>query len=85
MYKVKKAHCIYEDGKLSLVAVMWESNSNGLVRASYCTTKPVAGYDFLLPSDVLNESLLQKVSGYGMNLPDNLKKKYFPGKFDWER
>jgi hypothetical protein len=29
--------------------------------------------------------LIQQVAGEGMNLPDELKTKYFPGKRKWEQ
>lgn len=84
-YKIIATHQEYQDNKLSLVAVLWQSNEMGWVRASYCTTKPVQGYKFLMPDEELTSHLIQRVAGAGMNLPDNLKKKYFPGKRLWDR
>jgi len=85
-YKIIAAHQEYdENNKLSLVAVLWQSNEMGWVRASYSITKPMQGYNFLTPNEVLTNELIQRVAGSGMNLPDNYKKKYFPGKRLWER
>lgn len=84
-YTIIAAHQEYTDNKLSLVAVLWQSNERGWVRASYCTTKPTGGYKFLGPDEELSPTLIQRVAGAGMNLPDNLKKKYFPGKRLWEQ
>jgi hypothetical protein len=84
-YKIISVHADFIDDKLSLLAVLWESNERGWVRASYCTTKPMNGYKFLMPDEEISSYLIQRVAGGGMNLPDNLKKKYFPGKRAWER
>lgn len=87
-YIIIEVHQVYDDNKLSVIAVLWESNppgSRGWVRASYFTTRPVAGYDFLLPNDQINADLIQRVAGQGVNLPDNLKEKFFPGKRKWEQ
>jgi hypothetical protein len=85
-YKVFEVHEVYEDGKLTEIAVLWESNAEyGWVRSSYCTATPCGGYKFLLPKDQVSPELIQQVAGYGMNLPDNKKKKYFPGKRKWEQ
>jgi len=84
-YKIIEVRLIYKDNKIGEIAVLWQSNERGWVRASYCTTKPIGGYKFLMPDETLSPDLIQKVAGYGMNLPDNLKKKYFPGKRMWER
>ena len=84
-YIIIEAHCIYKENILSEVAVLWQSDEMGWVRASYCTTMPCSGYGFLLQTDKISPELIQKVAGYGMNLPDEKKKKYFPGKKLWER
>ena len=76
----------YEEGELSLIAVMWwDQKDKGWVRATYCTNKPIGGYKFIMQSDQLNDQLIQSVAGGGMYLPDNLKKKFFPGKKNWSR
>jgi hypothetical protein len=84
-YKIIAAHLECTKNKLSLVAVLWQSNDDGSVRASYCTTAPLAGYTYITANDVLNDALLQKVAGAGMNLPDKLKKKYFSEYKNWEK
>ena len=50
-----------------------------------CTTKPYVGYAFLSSKVLLKPELIQQVAGEGMNLPDELKTKYFPGKRNWEQ
>lgn len=85
-YKIIQVHAVYADNALEEVAVLWESNPDlQWVRASYCTSRPIGGYEFLLPDAILSPELIQKVAGAGMNLPDDKKKKYFPGKMKWER
>jgi hypothetical protein len=85
MYQIIEVHLVYKNNKINEIAVMWLSNELGWVRASYCNTKPIGGYKYLLPSDVLNEALIQEAAGYGMNLLSELKDKYFPGKRKWEK
>lgn len=84
-YKIIEIHAVYTQGKLSELAVLWESNSNGWVRASYATSKPCYGYKFLMPGETISDKLIQDVAGTGANLPDAKKTKYFPGKRSWER
>jgi len=84
-YKILAVHQEYSENKLSKLAVQWQSNELGWVRASYSNTTPIGGYKFLLPNDEISMDLIQEVAGSGMNLPDNLKRKYFPGKRNWER
>jgi len=84
-YKIIEVHCTYENNKLQEVAVLWQSNEMGWVRASYCSTKPCSGYKFLNPNETLSPELIQKVAGSGMNLGDEKKQLYFPGKRLWER
>jgi hypothetical protein len=85
MYTIIETHVKYKNGKLDEVAVLWQSNPRGWVRATFATAKPCSGYKFLMPNEVLSDSLLQDVAGTGMCLPDSKKRKYFPGKRDWER
>ncbi len=84
-YKIIEVHLIYQENKISEIAVLWQSNERGWVRASYMTNKPCSGYGNIKPKDILSPELIQEVAGYGMNLPDDKKKKYFPGKRLWER
>lgn len=84
-YKIIEVHQVYQAGKIVEVAVLWQSNEMGWVRASYCTTRPTAGYKFIMPDEKLSNDLIQQVAGQGMNLPDNKKAIYFPGKRKWEQ
>jgi len=87
-YKILEVHQNYKNGKLDELAVLWESNDAGWVRASYANSQPCNGYKFLLSSEIekgVSDRLIQDVAGTGMNLPDNKKKKYFPGKRAWEQ
>lgn len=84
-YKIIEVRVLYSENEISEVAVLWQSNERGWVRASYCTTRPCSGYKFLLPGEALTAELIQKVAGQGMNLPDEKKEIFFPGKRAWER
>jgi len=84
-YKVIQVHMLYEENKLSEVAVLWQSNELGWVRSSFFTTVKNYGYGFLEPHHVLSPELIQEVCGYGANLPDEKKNHYFPGKRKWEK
>ena len=84
-YKIIEVHQVYKNDKLDEVAVLWQSNERGWVRASLCTAKPCTGYKFLMPNEDVTPTLIQQVAGQGMNLPDDKKEKYFPGKRMWER
>jgi len=84
-YKIFEVHILYQGSQISEIAVLWESNESGKwVRASYCTNNPCCGYKFIMPNETPSLELFQKVAGQGFNLPDYLKKKYFPGKRNWE-
>jgi len=84
-YKIFETHVVYDNGRPAIVAVLWESNQDyKWVRATYCVNKPTPGYDHINAYDQVSEVLFQKVAGYGMNLPDNLKRKFFPGRRKWE-
>lgn len=84
-YKIIEVHQEYKGGELFQIAVLWESNEMGWVRASYCNTEPCYGYKQLMTNEVVSPAMIQQVAGQGMNLPDKLKKKYFPGKKLWEK
>lgn len=85
-YKIIEVHGIYKNDRLNEIAVLWESNAEGgWVRSSYCNSIPCSGYNYLLQNDVVSPTLIQKVAGYGMNLPDAKKKIYFPGQRKWEK
>jgi len=84
-YTIQEVHIGYKDNKITELAVLWQSNERGWVRASICTTKHISGYGYLMPNDILSPELIQKVAGQGMNLPDEKKLIYFPGEKLWER
>ena len=85
-YKILAVHMTYENNKLTSIAVLWISSVLlNWVRASYATTGVNSGYFFLRGNENPTMDEIQLVAGKGMNLPDNLKKKYFPGKRNWER
>jgi hypothetical protein len=84
-YIIQEVHMVCQNNKITELAVLWQSNERGWVRASYCTTKPCIGYAFLSTNELLRPELIQQVAGEGMNLPDELKTKYFPGKRKWEQ
>jgi len=84
-YRIIEVHQVYKNNKIEEVAVLWQSNEMGWVRASYCNTKPCQGYKFLMPNEELSPRLIQGIAGQGAYLPDTKKKKYFPGKRLWER
>jgi len=84
-YIIQEVHIEYQNNSITELAVLWQSNERGWVRASYCTTKPCSGYAFLRINELLRPELIQQVAGQGMNLPDELKTKYFPGKRNWEQ
>lgn len=84
-YKIIEVHTVYKNGQIEELAVLWESNERGWVRASYATSKPCSGYKFIMPGEELTPRLIQEVAGYGMNLPDSKKTVFFPGKRAWEQ
>jgi len=84
-YKILESHQEFKDGKLDKVVVLWISNPNdNWVRASFFTREIQYGYGYLKDNDEFSIQLLQQVAGTGANLPNELKKKYFPGKYNWE-
>ncbi len=84
LYTIQEVHIEYQNNRITTLAVLWQSNELGWVRASYCTTKPCIGYAFLSSDATLEPQLIQLVAGQGKNLPDELKTKYFPGERKWE-
>jgi len=84
-YKIIEVHIHYQENTISEIAVLWQSNELNWVRSSYMITTPCPGYGYLKPGFILSSELIQEVAGYGMNLPDDKKKVYFPGKRLWER
>ena len=85
MYPVIEVHIKYQENKITELAVLWQENEKGWVRASYCNTKPCWGYAYLKPDELLSPQLIQDVAGSGMNLPYELKIVYLPGERKWGR
>jgi hypothetical protein len=83
-YKILESHIVNDNGRPAIIAVTWES-APGYVRATYITDKPSSGYDWITPHDQISPDLLQKAARAGMNLSDDLKKKFFPGKRKWSK
>lgn len=83
-YEIVESHQVFQEGKLQLVAVLWKSNPDGSVRATFFDRKKTFGHSNL-ENETLNEALLQRIAAQGSYLPDNLKKKFFSGKRKWER
>lgn len=69
MYNILEARIEYKNKKLHRITVLVEI-SQGDIRAIFCTTKPVAGYDSLKPDEPMSDELLQRVAGYGMQTVD---------------
>jgi len=82
-YEIIETHCVYENGKLKEVVVLWADNKR--VRATCSTNKPCSGYHFLMPDDVISPDLIQRVAATGSYIDEDMKKKYFPGKRNWSR
>lgn len=69
MYNILEARIEYKNRKLHRVTVLVEI-SNGDVRAIYSTDSFRNGYDSLNPDEPVNDDLLQRVAGYGMQTID---------------
>ena len=82
-YKIIEAHLMFENKKLKEVAVLWDDH--GMVRATYSTLDPRAGYANITAKDDITPGLLQKVAAGGSYVDEKRKKKYFPGKRNWSR
>lgn len=83
-YEILQVHLTYKGAQLIEIAVMWKSNAQGWVRGTYINNIRCGGYGFIQPEAEISEYLVNKAAGYGMNLPDDKKKEYFPGKHKWE-
>jgi len=84
-YDILETHCVYdENGIIQLVAVVWFSNKEKTFkRATYCTNKVCHGYEFLTKVTKVDEHLFQRVAAAGMNLPEDLCKRYFNHLFEY--
>jgi hypothetical protein len=75
MYNIIEARIEYENKKLHRITVLVEI-SKGDIRAIFSTVGFKPGYDYLQPDEPVNDALLQRVAGYGMETVD--KKSIFP-------
>lgn len=82
-YKIVEIHCIYENGKLKEVAVLWDDN--GFMRATYSTLNPRSGYASLTENDAITPQLIQRVAAGGSYVDEERREKYFPGERSWSR
>ena len=82
-YTILDAHCIYENGKLTEVAVLWADGD--FVRATYSTLNIRFGYFNLPKNTKISEGLFQEVAGAGSYLDEERKNKYFPGTRKWSK
>jgi hypothetical protein len=78
MYNILEAYIEYKNRQLSKVAVLVEI-SRGDIRAIFCTTGVKQGYDHIEPDEPVNDALLQRVAGYGMQISIDKVSKTFPG------
>jgi hypothetical protein len=76
MYNILQARIEYSNQQLYRVTVLVEI-SKGDVRAIYSTVGFKNGYDSLDPKEPVNDQLLQRVAGYGMQTMD--RDIIFPG------
>lgn len=77
MYNILEARIEYKYKKLHRVTVLVEISA-GDIRAIFISTVPMAGYDLLLPDEPVNDALLQRVAGYGRQIPVDEMGKVFP-------
>lgn len=84
-YKIIASFVVFDENHVKEIAVLWQSDDKGSVRATYCTNRAVNGYKYLRVGEPLSMGLLQEVAGYGMNLPDDKKVVYFPGRRKWDK
>lgn len=85
IYKILQTHIVFKGGQIHLIAVLWQSDEIGYVRASYCTNKQTMGYMHLVPGQQISDKLIQETAGGGIDLPDDMKDTFFPGITLWER
>lgn len=69
MYNILEARVEYKNKKLHRVTVLVEI-SEGDVRAIFSTVGIKYGYTYLLPDEPVNDALLQRIAGYGMQTVD---------------
>jgi hypothetical protein len=82
-YNILEARIEFKENKLYSITVLADLSGRDRpltdVRAIYATSMPRSGYTFIMPSDVLNEELLDRVAAQGMTYPSAQIAKLFPG------
>jgi hypothetical protein len=68
-YNILEVRIEYKNKKLYRVTVLVEI-SQGDIRAIFSTSDFRNGYDSLKPDEPINDALLQRVAGYGMQTVD---------------
>jgi hypothetical protein len=68
-YNILEARIEYKNKKLHRVTVLVEI-SQGDIRAIFSSVGFKTGYDHLNPDEPVNDALLQRVAGYGMETVD---------------
>lgn len=74
MYNILETHIQFENGNIETITVLVEISEND-IRAIQANTKTKGGYMNISPAAKLNEELLQKIAGYGMEVSAS---KFFP-------
>lgn len=66
-------------GQPKEIAVLWQANSLGFVRATYANTTKTKGFISITISTEITADLFQQIAEFGMYLPDSAREKYFHG------
>lgn len=74
MYNILDTNIEFENGNINTVTVLVEISEND-IRAIQANTKTKGGYMNIPPAAKLNEELLQKIAGYGIEVS---APKFFP-------
>lgn len=77
MYNILEAHIQYKDRKLCKVTVLVEISQYD-IRAIFSTPDIGPGYDAIFPNEPVSDDLLQRVAGYGRQIPIDEMGKVFP-------
>lgn len=77
MYNIWEVRIEYRDKKLHRVAVLVEISERD-IRAIFSTPTIGAGYEAINPDEPVTDALLQRVAGYGRQIPVDEMGKFFP-------
>lgn len=72
-----------QKGQPKEIAVLWQANSLGFVRATYANTTKTTGFISFSSSTEITNDLFQQISAFGMYIPGAAREKYFPGQ-QWD-